>query len=129
MIHRFVLHNDDIREASERMLSPGQVGLLTGWGVFSTLRVVEGGLSGGGGEKRVAVRPQVVVRELYSALCNRACVCACDRISGHWNGALSISYPTILNVALAIISLGKKVTRTSPGGNGSVKFRSGSKKG
>jgi branched-subunit amino acid aminotransferase/4-amino-4-deoxychorismate lyase len=42
VIHRFVLHNDDIREASGRMLSPGQVGLLTGWGVFSTLRVTEG---------------------------------------------------------------------------------------
>ena len=42
MIHRFILHNEDIREASERVLSPGQVGLLSGWGVFSTLRVHEG---------------------------------------------------------------------------------------
>ena len=42
MIHRFILHNEAIREASERLLSPGQVGLLSGWGVFSTLRVVEG---------------------------------------------------------------------------------------
>ena len=42
MIHRFVLHNDSIREASAELLSPGQVGLLSGWGVFSTLKVVEG---------------------------------------------------------------------------------------
>jgi branched-chain amino acid aminotransferase len=42
VIHRFILHNDDIREGSERLLSPGQVGLLSGWGVFSTLRVAEG---------------------------------------------------------------------------------------
>lgn len=41
-MHRFVLHNDEIREASERFLSPGQVGLLSGWGVFSTIRVSDG---------------------------------------------------------------------------------------
>ncbi len=39
---RFLLHNDDIRETGERGLSPGQVGLLNGWGVFSTLRVYDG---------------------------------------------------------------------------------------
>jgi branched-chain amino acid aminotransferase len=42
VLHRFVLHNDRIREASEPGLAPGQVGLLSGWGVFSTLRVAEG---------------------------------------------------------------------------------------
>lgn len=42
MLHRFVLHNDEIREASERVLSPGQVGLLAGWGVFSTIKVLDG---------------------------------------------------------------------------------------
>ncbi len=42
MLHRFVLHNDRICEASEPTLSPGQVGLLSGWGVFSTIRVVDG---------------------------------------------------------------------------------------
>ena len=42
MLHRFILHNDRIREASEPGLSPGQVGLLSGWGVFSTLRVADG---------------------------------------------------------------------------------------
>jgi branched-chain amino acid aminotransferase len=42
VLHRFVLHNDRIREASDPDLSPGQVGLLSGWGVFSTLRVADG---------------------------------------------------------------------------------------
>ena len=42
MIHGHVLHNDSICEASSPALSPGQVGLLSGWGVFSTLRVAEG---------------------------------------------------------------------------------------
>ena len=42
MIHRYVLHNNDICEASERTLSPGQIGLLSGWGVFSTLQVTQG---------------------------------------------------------------------------------------
>jgi branched-chain amino acid aminotransferase len=41
-MHRFLLHNDEIRDANERGLSPGQVGLLAGWGVFSTLRVYDG---------------------------------------------------------------------------------------
>jgi len=42
VLHRFVLHNGCISEASAHTLSAGQVGLLSGWGVFSTLRVVEG---------------------------------------------------------------------------------------
>lgn len=41
-MHRYVLHNDDIVEASARILAAGQVGLLSGWGVFSTLRVHRG---------------------------------------------------------------------------------------
>ncbi|MGO4882608.1 MAG: aminotransferase class IV [Bryobacteraceae bacterium] len=41
-MHRFVLHNSEIREASDKLLAPGQVGLLSGWGVFSTIRVVDG---------------------------------------------------------------------------------------
>ena len=41
-MHRFVLHNDEIREASDKLLAPGQVGLLSGWGVFSTIRVIDG---------------------------------------------------------------------------------------
>ncbi|HEY2019088.1 MAG TPA: aminotransferase class IV [Bryobacteraceae bacterium] len=42
MLHRFILHNETIREASDPALSAGQVGLLSGWGVFTTLRVTEG---------------------------------------------------------------------------------------
>jgi len=41
-MHRLLLHNDEIREASDLIMSPGQLGLLNGWGVFSTLRVYEG---------------------------------------------------------------------------------------
>ena len=41
-MHRFLLHNDEIRDAGERVVSPGQVGLLNGWGVFSTIRVYDG---------------------------------------------------------------------------------------
>ena len=42
MLHRFILHNETVREATAAVLSPGQVGLLSGWGVFSTLRVADG---------------------------------------------------------------------------------------
>jgi len=42
LVHRFVLHNEEIRESSDKLLAPGQVGLLSGWGVFSTIRVVDG---------------------------------------------------------------------------------------
>lgn len=42
MVHKYVLHNNQIREAADRVLSPGQIGLLSGWGVFSTIRVVDG---------------------------------------------------------------------------------------
>ena len=42
MLHRFILHNDQIREATDPCLAPGQVGLLSGWGVFSTLKVADG---------------------------------------------------------------------------------------
>src|SRR5436190_22477992 len=41
-MHRFVLHNNEIHESSEKLLSPGQVGLLSGWGVFSTIKVIDG---------------------------------------------------------------------------------------
>ncbi len=41
-MHRKLLHNGEIRETSEVLLSPGQVGFLNGWGVFSTLRVADG---------------------------------------------------------------------------------------
>ncbi len=41
-MHRLLLHNDDLRDASDLIVSPGQIGLLNGWGVFSTLRVYDG---------------------------------------------------------------------------------------
>jgi branched-chain amino acid aminotransferase len=41
-VHRYLLHNSDIREVSEAFVSPGQVGFMNGWGVFSTLRVCQG---------------------------------------------------------------------------------------
>ena len=41
-IHRYILHNGRIREAAEPGLFPGQLGLLAGWGVFTTLRAVDG---------------------------------------------------------------------------------------
>jgi branched-subunit amino acid aminotransferase/4-amino-4-deoxychorismate lyase len=42
IMHRFLLHNERICETTDKVLSPGQVGLLSGWGVFSTLRVAGG---------------------------------------------------------------------------------------
>ena len=42
VIHRHVLFNDQVRDSSEKLLAPGQVGLLAGWGVFSTVRVIDG---------------------------------------------------------------------------------------
>jgi branched-chain amino acid aminotransferase len=41
-MHRFLLYNDSIRETSEALLPPGHVGLLNGWGVFSTILVADG---------------------------------------------------------------------------------------
>lgn len=41
-IHRHYLHNGRIKEASEPSLFPGQLGLLSGWGIFTTLRIVDG---------------------------------------------------------------------------------------
>jgi branched-chain amino acid aminotransferase len=42
VIHSNLLHNHEIRSSSELLVSPGQVGLLNGWGVFSTIKVVDG---------------------------------------------------------------------------------------
>lgn len=41
-MHSFLLHNGEIRKTGELLLSPGQIGFLNGWGVFSTLRVCDG---------------------------------------------------------------------------------------
>jgi branched-chain amino acid aminotransferase len=43
-LHRYFLHNGTVREAAEAGLFPGQLGLLAGWGVFTTMRVVDGSL-------------------------------------------------------------------------------------
>jgi branched-chain amino acid aminotransferase len=37
-----ILHNDQIVPLKEAHLSPGQVGLLMGWGIFTTLRIYRG---------------------------------------------------------------------------------------
>jgi len=42
VIHPHVLFNDQIHASTEKLLTAGQVGLLAGWGVFSTLRVADG---------------------------------------------------------------------------------------
>jgi len=39
---RLIFHNDRIIPLAEARLSPGQMGLLMGWGVFTTLRIYEG---------------------------------------------------------------------------------------
>jgi branched-chain amino acid aminotransferase len=44
VIHRYVFHNDRLLPIEEVRLSPGQAGLLSGWGLFTTLRVAEGEL-------------------------------------------------------------------------------------
>jgi branched-chain amino acid aminotransferase len=43
-VHRYFLHNGKVKEVAEASLFPGQLGLLSGWGVFTTLRVVDGAL-------------------------------------------------------------------------------------
>lgn len=42
MIHRYVFHNDRLLSIEQVRLSPGQSGLLSGWGLFTTMRIVEG---------------------------------------------------------------------------------------
>jgi branched-chain amino acid aminotransferase len=44
VIHRYVFHNDRLLPIEQVRLSPGQAGLLSGWGLFTTLRVAEGEL-------------------------------------------------------------------------------------
>jgi branched-chain amino acid aminotransferase len=41
-MHALILHQDRIRDAADHIWMAGQVGLLNGWGVFSTLRVIDG---------------------------------------------------------------------------------------
>src|SRR5580704_1978301 len=42
MIHRFAFHNGQLLPVDEVHLSPGQAGLMSGWGLFTTIRIVEG---------------------------------------------------------------------------------------
>jgi len=42
MIHRYVHHNGRMLPIEEMRLSPGQAGLLAGWGLFTTMRVLHG---------------------------------------------------------------------------------------
>jgi branched-chain amino acid aminotransferase len=42
MLHRFVFHNDRLLPIEEVRLSPGQAGLLSGWGLFTTLHIFDG---------------------------------------------------------------------------------------
>jgi len=42
MIHRFIFHDGRLLPVAEARLSPGQAGLLNGWGLFTTVRIVEG---------------------------------------------------------------------------------------
>lgn len=41
-MHKFVCHNDRVLPLEEVRLSPGQAGLINGWGIFSTVRVYDG---------------------------------------------------------------------------------------
>jgi branched-chain amino acid aminotransferase len=41
-MHPLLLHNGELRDTRDNFVSPGQVGLLNGWGVFSTIRVYDG---------------------------------------------------------------------------------------
>jgi branched-chain amino acid aminotransferase len=42
MIHRHIFHNERLLPIEHVRLSPGQSGLLNGWGLFTTMRIVEG---------------------------------------------------------------------------------------
>ncbi len=42
MIHRFVFHNDELKAMEKVRWSPGQAGLISGWGLFTTARIVRG---------------------------------------------------------------------------------------
>jgi branched-subunit amino acid aminotransferase/4-amino-4-deoxychorismate lyase len=42
LIHRYVFHNERLVPVEQARLSPGQAGLLNGWGVFTTMRIFQG---------------------------------------------------------------------------------------
>jgi branched-chain amino acid aminotransferase len=42
VIHRYVFHNEQLQEIERCRWSPGQAGLICGWGLFTTVRIVRG---------------------------------------------------------------------------------------
>lgn len=42
MIHRQVFHNEALQPIEKVRLSPGQAGLICGWGIFTTVRIAHG---------------------------------------------------------------------------------------
>lgn len=42
MIHRNVFHNESLLPIEKIRLSPGQAGIICGWGLFTTLRIFHG---------------------------------------------------------------------------------------
>jgi branched-chain amino acid aminotransferase len=42
VIHRFVFHNEELLPVEKARWSPGQAGLICGWGLFTTARIVRG---------------------------------------------------------------------------------------
>jgi branched-chain amino acid aminotransferase len=42
VIHRFVFHNQELIPVEKTRWSPGQAGLICGWGLFTTVRIVQG---------------------------------------------------------------------------------------
>lgn len=42
MIHRYVFHNDQVQPVEKTRWSPGQSGLICGWGLFTTVRIARG---------------------------------------------------------------------------------------
>jgi branched-chain amino acid aminotransferase len=42
VIHRYVFHNEQLAPVEKTRWSPGQAGLICGWGLFTTVRIVRG---------------------------------------------------------------------------------------
>jgi branched-chain amino acid aminotransferase len=42
VIHRYVFQNDEVKPVEKVRWSPGQAGLICGWGLFTTVRIVRG---------------------------------------------------------------------------------------
>jgi branched-chain amino acid aminotransferase len=42
VIHRNVFHNEELKDVEKVRWSPGQAGLICGWGLFTTVRIVRG---------------------------------------------------------------------------------------